>query len=81
MKALVDNRFSVQHIESWEGTPLKPVYATYPDSARICEVSEAEFDVAAPLFWVDCDPSVVADQYWYDTISGVINPVVNAPYP
>lgn len=81
MKALIDNRFPVQYIESWSGTPLKPVYATYPDSARVCEVSDTDFPVSEPLFWVDCDSSVVADQFWYDTVSGEINPVVNAPRP
>jgi hypothetical protein len=81
MKALIDPRVSVQYVASWSGNPLKPVYETYPNSARVCQVEDNEFDVAEPLFWVDCDPSVVADQYWYDTISGEINPIVNVPYP
>jgi hypothetical protein len=81
MKALIDQRFTVQYISSWEGTPLKPVYSTYPDSARVCEVSDNDFPVSEPLFWVDCDPSVVADQFYYDTQQASIFPVVNEPKP
>ena len=81
MKALIDPRASVSYVSAWEGTPLKPVYLVYGNSARVCEVADSDFPVAEPLFWVDCDPSVIADQFWYDTVSGDINPVVNVPYP
>lgn len=33
---------------------------------RVAEVCEQSFDVAPPLFWVDCADDVVADQFWYD---------------
>lgn len=81
MKALIDPRASVSYISSWAGDPLKPVYSVYDNSARVCEVVDTDFPVAEPLFWVDCDPSVVADQFWYDTVTSVISPVVNAPKP
>ena len=81
MKALIDPRFSVQYVDSWSGTPLKPVYATYPDSARVCQVADAEFEVAQPLFWVDCADDVIADEFYYDTQQNIIFPVVNAPKP
>lgn len=81
MKALIDPRFSVQYVDSWSGTPLKPVYATYPDSARVCQVADAEFEVAQPLFWVDCADNVIADEFYYDTQQNIIFPVVNAPKP
>lgn len=81
MKALIDPSASARYIASWTGTPLKPVYETYPNSARICEVVDTEFDVAAPLFWVDCDASVIADQFYYDTQQTIIFPVVNEPKP
>lgn len=82
MKSLIDPNTSVQHIVSWTDTkPYKPVYETYLNSARVCEVEEVEFDVAPPLFWVDCADDVVADQFYYDTVNLIINPVVNAPFP
>lgn len=81
MKSLIDPRFTIQYISAWEGNPLKPVYSVYQNSARVCEVVDSEFAVAEPLFWVDCDPSIVADQFWYDTNDGSINPIVNAQKP
>ena len=81
MKALIDPREAVSHVVNWTGDPLKPVYETYPNSARVCQVEDNEFDVAEPLFWIDCDSSVVADQFYYDTQQSVILPIVNAPKP
>jgi hypothetical protein len=31
-----------------------------------------EFEVGAPLFWVDCSDNIVADQFWYDPVSSSI---------
>ena len=81
MKALIDPMASVSYISSWAGDPLEPVFSTYPNSARVCEVSNTDFPVAEPLFWVDCDNSIIADQFWYDTNDNSINPIVNAPKP
>jgi hypothetical protein len=33
---------------------------------RVAEVKLQEFEVAEPLFWVDCADDVVADLFWYD---------------
>lgn len=33
---------------------------------RVCEIQSQEFEIAPPLFWVDCNESVVADQYCYN---------------
>lgn len=33
---------------------------------RVAEVCSQTFEVASPLFWVDCADDVVADQFWYD---------------
>jgi hypothetical protein len=35
---------------------------------RVAEVSANQFDVAEPLFWVDCSDDVFADQKWYDPL-------------
>ena len=82
MKSLIDPNSSVRHIVSWTATkPYKPVFETYPDSARVCQVQETEFEVAQPLFWVDCADNVVVDQFYYDTANQVINPIIDAPFP
>lgn len=86
-KALIDTTASVQHIASWEEIPdttptqYNAVYETYPNSARVCEVADAEFPVYQTLIWVDCEDNVVADQYYYDTETQTINFVENVPKP
>lgn len=81
-QALIDPTTSVQHIVSWTvPTPTKPsqpVYQTYPNSARVAEVSDSTFEVAPPLFWTECADDVVADEWYYDTVALAIYPVVNA---
>lgn len=44
---------------------------------RVAEVepNEKVFDVAQPLFWVDCGSEVVADQFWYDPQDQTIKPI------
>lgn len=32
---------------------------------RVAQVSKLSFDVAPPLFWIECADDVVADHYYY----------------
>jgi len=84
-KALIDTRTNVQHIVSWAIDPqtklYKAFYAEYPNSCRVCEVTDTTFEVYPTLIWVDCADDVVADLFWYDSSSQTINPVENAPVP
>lgn len=36
---------------------------------RVAQVADATFEVAAPLFWVECDDEVEADIFWYDPLN------------
>jgi len=38
-----------------------------PNGARIVEIVETEFEVASPLFWVECNASINTSDYYYDT--------------
>jgi hypothetical protein len=78
-KALIDTTTSVQYISSWQDG--NAIYETYPNSARVCEVTDTTFEVYPTLIWVDCEDAVVADQYYYDKEAQTINPVENAPQP
>jgi hypothetical protein len=84
MKALIDpTTTNIQYISSYIGTPPKPVYSTYPNSARVAQVEpDADiFPVADPYYWIDCPDNCVED-YWYcDTANQTVNPIVNAPIP
>jgi hypothetical protein len=36
---------------------------------RVAEVVAQSFEVAPPLFWVECADDVVADVYYYDPVT------------
>ena len=78
-KALCDTTNSVQHIISWEGN--NAIYETYPNSARVCEVTDTPFEVYPTLIWVDCADDVLADQYWYNKETKTINVIENESPP
>lgn len=90
-KALISpNETPIQHIVAWEFNPnptiqnpnkYLPVWETYLNSCRVAEVEDNPFEVAPPLFWVDCADDVVANQFYYDIETTLMNPVVNVPYP
>lgn len=40
---------------------------------RVAQVEDNTFDVAKPLFWVECEDYIVADEYWYNPDDGTIN--------
>jgi len=42
---------------------------------RVAQVSDFYFDVAFPLFWVECADEVVADQFYYDPALQAILPI------
>jgi hypothetical protein len=50
--------------------PNEPVQAGY----RIAQVGAVEsvFPVADPLFWMDCEDNVVADQFWFNPSDNTI---------
>jgi hypothetical protein len=83
-KALISPNEAVSYISGWtEATPTKPsqpIYTTIPNANRVAEVMDTTFEVALPLFWVDCADNVVADQWYYDSVTATII-VVPPPAP
>ena len=51
-------------------SPIEPRQSGY----RVAQISEEEFEVAPPLFWVDCADTDKADQCWYDPADQTIKP-------
>jgi hypothetical protein len=43
-------------------SPEQPVETGY----YVVDVAQDSFEVAAPLFWADCNDDVTAYEYWYD---------------
>lgn len=52
-------------------SPIEPRQSGY----RVAQVDMQGFEVALPLFWVDCADDVVADQFWYDPSDEKIKPI------
>ena len=57
--------------------PIQPVELGY----RIAQVNDQPFEVALPLFWVQCDDEVVADMFWYDPSDQMIKVIPQSPEP
>jgi hypothetical protein len=83
-KALIDPNSTVILLTEWVLNPTtnkySPVYTAIPNSNRVSEVEDVEFEVCLPLFWVDCADDVVADIWYYDAAIGQIL-VVPPPAP
>jgi hypothetical protein len=58
-------------------SPNEPVLTGY----RVAEVRDDTFEVAPPLFWVECSDDVVADQFYYDTATQTIIAKPTPPKP
>lgn len=48
---------------------------------RIAQVEQNSFEVAAPLFWVDCSDDCVADVWWYYNGTCSVMPQPPEPTP
>ena len=51
---------------------------------RVCDIMSSEFEVAQPLFWVDCPDGVSGGTHFYDVNSsafGVIPEYIPPPQP
>jgi hypothetical protein len=74
MKALIspNESFTWTWISSWDGDI--PVYSEIFGCQRVAEVEPQEFEVAPPLFWIDCPEDCKADTWYYKDGSVYIKP-------
>lgn len=84
-KALISPNQTVSYVSDWAnsaGNTYMPVYTVIVGAERVAEVMDSPFEVAPPLFWVDCADNVVADQFYYESQTQQILPKPqDAPYP
>mgnify|MGYP003654775030 CR=1 FL=1 len=62
-------------------SPNEKVY-DYEDNylgERIAEVSDNEFPVASPLYWIDCDDNVTAELYYFDPTTDLCELIPQPP--
>lgn len=92
MKALISPNEKVSYISDWfwgkvntpDGQEIfswMPIFSLINGGQRIAEVelNDKTFEIAEPLFWVDCPDDCVADQWYYN--DGACFPIPNAPIP
>lgn len=81
MKALISPNELVQQITSWEQVDgvYQPVYTVL--GLRIAQTSETSFEVAPPLFWVDCADDVTEWYYYSSETQSCIQIPEPAPEP
>jgi len=79
-KALISpNETVVRYISGWtQDVPAKPIFSDLTNACRVAQVEDAEFDVAPPLYWIDCADDVNAYEFYFNTATNSIEPIVNA---
>jgi hypothetical protein len=84
-KALINPNLEAMYISDWYYDSFQKkeveIYTEIANAQLICDTSPVAFEVAEPLFWVDCDDSVISYQYYLDTTDNLIKEIINAPYP
>lgn len=53
-------------------SPMEPVSTGY----RVAEIATAEFPVAPPLFWIECEDDIDMSCSYYDVASKTIMTIV-----
>jgi hypothetical protein len=83
-KALINPNEQATHISEWkliEDNKYIPIFSTIENSQIVCDVADAEFPVAEPLFWADCSDNTVLYEAYLDTTDGVVKKIQNVPEP
>ena len=78
-KALISpNETVVRYVSEWtQDIPPKPVFSNIPNACRVAQVEDALFEVAPPLYWIDCENNITAYEFYFNTITNSIEPIVN----
>jgi hypothetical protein len=77
MKALIETAMTIRRRTGYDSDGVS-IMEEIPNSARIAQIAEDVFDVAAPLFWVDCDDSITTTKHYYDTSDSSFKLINNA---
>lgn len=83
-KALISPNEKIMYISGWDTTksPNEAIISFAPDLVRIAEICDNSFEVAAPLFWVDCDDEVSVETHAYNEATNqIVLKLENQPQP
>ena len=87
MKALISPNEKAEKISSWDTETIDsqdhyyPVYTEITNGCRIVQTSDTEFDVASPLYWVDCSADLDASSNYFDTSDNTIKAINHVEAP
>jgi hypothetical protein len=69
MNALISPNEQVFYISGWNNEkPQQPIYTQVENAQRVAEICESTFEVAPPLFWMECSTNIVADAWYFDSV-------------
>lgn len=66
--ALISPNEQISYISAWDGQV--PVYTVL--GQRVAEIADTQFEVAPPLFWLECADDVTAMDFYYNATSQAI---------
>ena len=73
--ALISPNEQVSYISAWDGQA--PVFTVL--GQRVAQVADAQFEVAPPLFWLECANDVTAMDFYYSQNSLAIVQIPESP--
>jgi hypothetical protein len=73
--ALISPNEQVSYISAWDGQT--PVYTVL--GQRVAEVADTPFEVAPPLFWLECADDVTVMGFYYSQNSLAIVQIPESP--
>jgi hypothetical protein len=85
--ALISPNWSpINYVSSWEIDPnfedaYIAIYSPLSNSQGVSQVSNETFEVAEPLFWIECDDIVTVEAWYYNTVNKDLELIPNVPYP
>jgi len=82
--ALISPNEQVSQVTGWEKVNNQwiPISTVIANAQRVAEVATNTFPIAEPLFWVECADNVIADEYYYDSVTlAIVKVPPPAPIP
>lgn len=60
-----------------DDVPPKPILSKLENGCRVAQVESIPFDVAPPLYWMDCENYVNDYEFYFNTVTNTIDAIPN----
>jgi hypothetical protein len=80
-KALISpNETPIYYISDWtKDIPPQAIKTPIDNSCKIVQVQDQDFEVALPLFWVNCNNDINPTLYYFNLTDNEIYPLPESP--